>query len=372
MAILELRAVTRTHGTDETPVRALDASLAKESKYRASLPPGAPYVYSAQADQPGGLNSLRNAITSAFPVDTFVTVRDYSCSGPVPEGDYCSVFPWVPPDQRCFLEPLPEPHTEAQQRQALQDQRCDDISGRVREGEGVGMTVGDDGYLASVVQVSPEDLKRATKVLQAGGIVTQESRFVKNGRMTLTVQDTRKPHNGQDVPEEELPKVSAPEDRLCATLLTISAESARYAIIERGPRTPTDPRLLIAAVVAGLITLGATGIATGLAAADGRSDLTTLAAVGAAPSLRRRLSLAQAGVIAGIGSLLGAVAGGTASPAVLYADNQATVDTFPVVTPYPLAIAWSNVLPALAVPLVAMAGAGLLTRSRLPTERLAE
>jgi putative ABC transport system permease protein len=119
-------------------------------------------------------------------------------------------------------------------------------------------------------------------------------------------------------------------------------------------------------------TLGAAAIATGLAAADGRADLTTLAAVGASPQVRRRLSMSQSGVIAGLGSLLGAAAGLGASISVLFALNQSSAGVWPAPTPYPITVPWLNLAVALlVVPAIAMLGSGLLTRSRLPIERRA-
>jgi putative ABC transport system permease protein len=141
--------------------------------------------------------------------------------------------------------------------------------------------------------------------------------------------------------------------------------------VERGPRPRSDTRtLLLLAVVAGVITLGAAAIATGLAAADGRANLGTLAAVGASPRIRRGLSLSQSGVIAGLGSLLGALAGLGGAVAVLLALNRGYADLWPAPIPYPITLPWLNVgVALLVVPLVAMLGAGLLTRSRLPIER---
>jgi putative ABC transport system permease protein len=158
----------------------------------------------------------------------------------------------------------------------------------------------------------------------------------------------------------------AEQDRLQAAL---GASAGVY--VERGPGTDSDTRdLLLLAVVAGLITLSAAAIATGLAAADSRPDLATLAAVGASPRVRRVLSVSQAGVIAGLGSLLGAVAGVGAAVAVLYAFNRGLADVWPAPTPYPVVVPWLNVgVAVLVVPLIAMLGAGLLTRSRLPVER---
>ena len=67
--------------------------------------------------------------------------------------------------------------------------------------------------------------------------------------------------------------------------------------------------LLALTVFAGLVTIGAAGIATGLAQADAEADLKTLAAVGAPPSVRRMLSGFQCGLVAAMGVVLGSAAG---------------------------------------------------------------
>jgi putative ABC transport system permease protein len=74
-------------------------------------------------------------------------------------------------------------------------------------------------------------------------------------------------------------------------------------------------------------------------------------------------------MIAGLGSLLGAVAGVGAAVAVLTALNQGHADMWPVPALYPITVPWLNVaIAVVGVPLVAMLGAGLVTRSRLPIE----
>jgi putative ABC transport system permease protein len=166
-------------------------------------------------------------------------------------------------------------------------------------------------------------------------------------------------------PTSRVPTV-AEADRLQAAL-----DDRLGVYVERGPGVnPATQSLLLLAIVAGIITLGAASIATGLATADGRADLGTLAAVGASPRVRRGLSLSQAGVIAGLGSLLGVAAGLGGAIAVLVALNRGLADIWPAPTPYPVTVPWLNLgIALLVVPLVAMLGAGLLTRSRLPIER---
>jgi putative ABC transport system permease protein len=160
----------------------------------------------------------------------------------------------------------------------------------------------------------------------------------------------------------------AEEDRLRAALGS-QLDKGLGMHVERGPQAGA-PGLVVLAVVAGVITLGAAAIATGLAAAEGRADLSTLAAVGASPRVRRALSLSQSGVIAGLGSLLGAIAGLGAATAVLFALNRGYADLWPAPTPYPIAVPWLNLgVALLVVPLISMLAAGLLTPSRLPIER---
>ena len=75
-------------------------------------------------------------------------------------------------------------------------------------------------------------------------------------------------------------------------------------------------------------------------------------------------------MIAGLGSLLGVVAGLGGAVAVLLALNRGYADLWPAPTLYPITLPWLNVgVALLVVPVVAMLGAGLLTRSRLPIER---
>ncbi|MFX0592552.1 FtsX-like permease family protein [Melissospora conviva] len=72
--------------------------------------------------------------------------------------------------------------------------------------------------------------------------------------------------------------------------------------------------LLVAVSV--LVTLVASTVAVGLAATELRQDLTTMAAVGATPQIRRRIAAVQALVIVGAGAVLGLISG--IGPAAAY------------------------------------------------------
>ncbi|NII41471.1 putative membrane protein YeaQ/YmgE (transglycosylase-associated protein family) [Curtobacterium flaccumfaciens] len=79
--------------------------------------------------------------------------------------------------------------------------------------------------------------------------------------------------------------------------------------IEAGPQDPFRPIALVVVLLAGIVTLGATTVAIGLARADGRRDDEVLDAIGASPGIRRRVSTWQAAVLTLVGSLVGVVLG---------------------------------------------------------------
>ena len=129
--------------------------------------------------------------------------------------------------------------------------------------------------------------------------------------------------------------------------------------VERGYRDDFGPGLLALLLGSAVITLGAAGIATGLAQADARADHATLAAVGAPARLRRTLSAAQAVTVAGLGTVLGTLSGFVPVVSYLYADPE-----------YAVVVPWRNVVLIVVVcRCVAAACAWLFTRSRLPMER---
>jgi putative ABC transport system permease protein len=344
------------------------------------------------------------ALRSTMPVQRIHEIGLPSC-----DVDPCFVTAQVPAATACpYWAPGPDP-TPAEQRAARRDPRCDGVGDRHLYFGGFGSTDGmtviiDPAAAGAVANLSGEDAERAAAALRAGAVVVDDPRYLQHGRVTLSIptspfgKDNRKvatpgialPHRPQApitmmtrqtarslgldsvaavalATTSRMPTV-ADEDRLRAALGDQAGKGLGVQV-ERGPRAGTAG-LVVLAIVAGVITLGAAAIATGLAAADGRADLSTLAAVGASPRVRRALSLSQSGVIAGLGSLLGVIAGLGAAAAVLFALNRAYADLWPAPAPYPIAVPWLNLgVALLVVPLLSMLGAGLLTPSRLPIER---
>lgn len=131
----------------------------------------------------------------------------------------------------------------------------------------------------------------------------------------------------------------------------------------------TSDSLVVSLVLTGIalvIALVATGLSVGLAAAESRPDLATLAAIGASPRLRRRIAGAQAGVITIIGTGVGLVTG-LALAYVLslwQQQDEGWGRLWEFTVPWPMLAVL-----VVALPGVAILGAMAFTRSRLPIVR---
>jgi putative ABC transport system permease protein len=323
------------------------------------------------------------------------------------------------PQRDCFVRALPPAGQDCpyrvnllghvpnadEQRAARRDPRCDRIFEEFQYfgvySSDMGMTVIiEPDAVGTVANISDADAALAAGALRAGEVVVDEPRLLDGGRVRLSVGYIGTDETGQTTTAPGFVLPHRPK----APLVLMTADTATHlgfgnqglltlASTTRMPTTAEQDRLraelgqgfqvqvadagrvfnqqlLILAIVAGVIVLAAAALATGLLAADGRADLGTLAAVGASPRVRRMLSLSQSGVIAGLGSLLGAIPGLGASTAVLFALNQRYADSWPAQAPFPITVPWLNLAAAvIVVPAIAMLGAGLLTRSRLPIER---
>ncbi|MFE6056838.1 FtsX-like permease family protein [Kitasatospora sp. NPDC056446] len=150
-----------------------------------------------------------------------------------------------------------------------------------------------------------------------------------------------------------------------AEAAAIRLDRAAQLDVERGFQPKSDSLTLALSGFAGLVVLGAAGIATGLAAADSRQDQATLAAVGAPPRIRRTMAGLQCALIALLGALLGAANGFV--PAVGLLKSRASgFGAKPALITAP----WGELLlVVLVLPVVAGLLAALFTKSRIPLGR---
>ncbi|MEH0828430.1 MULTISPECIES: FtsX-like permease family protein [unclassified Micromonospora] len=375
--------------SDETRSQAL---------WQPGLPPGnvlLTHSGETPADPPSA-EVVADRARAILPGTTVVSVATPGCVGDVRDKNDCTAYALVPPEQRCPYDAAgPVPDT------ARRDPRC--VS-PFQEPVDVYLPalVDDGGALAALTGAPADELAAARRTLAAGGVVVTDARRVVDGQVRVEVNDNSGgPPTGRLLPAYALrggltvdrlvlspaaadalgltavpmgyllDTAGSPTDRqmemLTDELFDIGPMSAQVATAD--PPSDQRPMLLLLAVASGVITLGAAAVATGLAAAEGRRDLSTLAAVGADPRVRRLLSLCQAGVIAVLGSALGIVAGLGSAVVVLASLNQRYAESWPVQPPYPVTVPGVTLAVLVVVPLVAMGGAALFTRSRLPIER---
>ncbi|MFG2046267.1 FtsX-like permease family protein [Micromonospora sp. NPDC048935] len=378
----------------------LASSDARESRaYRPVVPTGNVLVYASESTRPPTLAQVTGIAREHLGADTIAPINSVSCAS---RRGYCDVAPALPPAQVCPWQPGAD-LSAAQRRQARADPRCR-TSAMGYDGGYVQTGVDDGTALPLLTGADPATTAAATAVLRAGGVVVTDPRYLHDGLVTVRVNQVDSATDGSttaDLPGYALSGViSQPQ-------LLLSASAARHLGLTWSPAgwvigtsTPPDrhqeqrftsalrpfgtflvsveygggpndisPLLLLLAAAAGVITVGAAGIATALAAAEGRAELTTLAAVGAAPAVRRMLAICQAGIIAGVGSVLGIVAGLGTAAIVLVSVNREYASDWPAADPYPLLVPWPALGVLVLVPVVAMLGAGLFTRARLPIER---
>jgi putative ABC transport system permease protein len=146
-----------------------------------------------------------------------------------------------------------------------------------------------------------------------------------------------------------LPRAVTDADAAAAGALI--GETEATVIIERGPGRSGDAFRLLLVLASLAFALATTGIAVALGEAEARPDQRALLALGADPSVRRRITAARAGVLA-------AIAGSLAVPAgLLPVWGLLLPRGTPIVAPL-LEIAAAMVV----LPLAAVLGAALLSR----------
>lgn len=159
------------------------------------------------------------------------------------------------------------------------------------------------------------------------------------------------------------PLTPADDERLKEIVPVDDPDHAVYT--ERGFQETYAVQLIVLALAGLLTVLVGTLTATGLALAEARPDLATLAAVGARPRTRRTMAAVQALLIGLLGALTGVLVGFVPGWAVSRPLTMNGPDS-PAVFDVPWLLLGGI---GIGVPLLAALGALAMTRSRLPMTR---
>ncbi|MCJ1678619.1 ABC transporter permease [Streptomyces sp. APSN-46.1] len=431
---LALRDAVRNRGRTAPAVAAVLAAVAgtvavatfqhsdelqDKRDYTASLPLGSGLAQvtenSAHKDVPAVREALAHHLPLALRADVDrLVVGKPGCDSWSDEPGCGRAEVITPKDQRCPLYEDGSDSFSVERRKALRaDWRCQEG----RHGTEFDAVVADEKLLTVLAVTDPG----AASALKAGKAVSFDKRIVKDDKVTIRLITDPKAAmsvpSGQEPPGEEkvfaayqapagadgyglrlvLPAraaasaglttapfgsyftldgtaTSEQRQKLDGALDTMGLETV--VTIEAGYQGGGGVALLALTVFAGLVTIGAAGIATGLAQADAEADLKTLAAVGAPPRVRRTLSGFQCGVVALMGVVLGTAAG--ILPAVglrlterremqaLYDEGVAQGNLAEsAIAPYvPIAVPWETLGGLLiVVPLGAALLAALVTKS---------
>jgi putative ABC transport system permease protein len=342
---------------------------------------------SLTADPTVDVDSASAALRATLPIRSIERLQTLACT----QLDACQRPSFdIPRVNECPERPTTDStEAAAQARRLLKDWRC------TRQGGSYASRFNGDpvGDVSTLEAITGTTSAAAKSVLDRGGVVVLDRTLIADGKATVEVYDD----NGQVVKRVTLPAVYLPpgptpeievlwsraaaqqvgmravDDSLLLsftrtpTHAELAAANKRVkalgvpddVYVESGYHSNYGPGLIALVAGAALITLLATGVATGLAQADARPDHATLAAIGAAPRLRRWLAGAQSWTLALLGTGLGVIAGFVPAMALLWARPD-----YAVVVPWRMLV-----ITVVVVPLLAGLGALLCTRSRLPLER---
>ncbi|NXY97191.1 FtsX-like permease family protein [Streptomyces sp. BR123] len=366
---LALRDAVRNRGRTAPAVAAVMAAVAgtvaiavyeqshqaqARFEYVAELPPGSGRVELHESGHQKAMTAVREAVSRELPLAVRADVDRVHVGPPDCEqeasGDGCGRAEVIrPKEQRCPLYTggrEPSSFTEAERRALLRDRRCVPT----RHSTLYPLVVSDEKLLATLAVTDPG----AVSALKSGQAVSFDRRNVTDGRVTVRLisseADRAVSGPSEDAPGEDkvfavhqapegvdgygIELVLPPSAARAAGLATqpfasyftldgaatdrqrqqLAAQIDRIGVeapvrIESGYQGGDSVVLLALTVFAGLVTLGAAGIATGLAQTDAEADLKTLSAVGAAPGVRRAFSGFQCGMVALMGVVLGIASG---------------------------------------------------------------
>ncbi|MGW6455616.1 FtsX-like permease family protein [Streptomyces sp. NPDC055078] len=416
-------------GTVAVATYAASQNAQEEAAYEARLPRGAVSVTLDEADSAREIPGVRSTVQKMLPVDVRadvdrIAVGKPNCATYDDSQRGCGRYELIiPPANECPLrafdpaDPDADPaakYSVAERRKLSRDWRCQDPKGYAA----VNVMIGDEKLL----KVLGIEDKAVAKALAGGKTVAFDHRHL-NTKGEVGIRLITDPAAADEAAEKRkespgevkvLPAHRAPKTvNAYGIQLLMSPATAKAAGLTTTPlgayystdKTPgTEQRqklegeldktggqvdlhveegftsensiiLLALAVFAGLITIGAAGIATGLAQADAEADLKTLAAVGAPPRVRRTLSGFQCGVVALMGVVLGSAAGVLPAMGLRLTERQERMHWHQkaldaghgdITVPYvPIVVPWSTLAVLLiAVPLGAALLAALVTRSR--------
>ncbi|WP_405011692.1 FtsX-like permease family protein [Kitasatospora sp. NBC_01539] len=428
---LALRDAVRHRGRTAPAVAAVMAAVAgavavgiytasadeqNRREYQAMLPAGAVMVH-VYPDGPAdrvALDPLRAAVERAAPAlgahaDFYGTTYSAGCGASSGCG---GVNVEVPEENRC-PEPDPAAGPAAETERQRDDARCRDSFNYGMFGDGT-IAAGDGRLLHAMFRA---DDPAGAQALAAGKAVVFDPRYLgKDGRITVDL--TQWPADGTTADgrpaEPKITRVTVDAVVVAAEAASsqavVSPETARRlgltvelsgsvwlpdtvpssaaeqrataAVgkvddradlrIERGYQSEQTLVGLALTGFAALVALGAAGIATGLAAADSQRDLATLAAVGATGGIRRRLSGFQCGVIAAMGTVLGAVCGVVPAVALRKLEVSGMSAAMGRSSEAVIVFPWRDLaVTFVGLPLLAVGLAMLFTRSRLELGRRA-
>ncbi len=408
---LALRDAARNRGRSAPAVGAVLAAVAVSSallmyvasqddhdrrRYQATLLPGqgqislmdlGPVKDGATTSPTLAVPPIREALAGTLPIKSMTVVQTLACRPDSPADCYTPTFD-IPKQNQCPLEEVTDPTAVAEQERRLAgDWRCAaggsgfSYASRLR-GDPVG---GPD----VVTALTGAHSAAARAVLARGGVVVFQRADVADGRVTVSLEQSDGTQQQLTLPAVYVPTATPPviqavwsptaakkagqiaeDDSLVMTFThapskaELKAANAKIralgvpfnVYVERGYKSNYGPGLLALVAGAALVTLLATGVATGLSQADARPDHATLSAVGASPRVRRTLAGAQSWSLALLGTLLGVLAGLVPAIAIVWARPG-----------YDVVVPWGALgLTLVVIPLLAGLGALLLTRSRLP------
>lgn len=311
-------------------------------EYVAKLPGGSGTVIVNEAGAHGDVPTVREALSRQYPlavradVDRIVVGKP-GCEPYGPSAKDCGRADLiVPKEQRCPLneaEHGPASFSLEEQKKLLGDWRCARSDNYAR----YSTVVSDEKLLTALAVTDPGTVS----ALKSGQAVSFDKRNVKDGKVTIRLvtdldkagkaQAAHKELPGQDkvFPVHEAPAsadgygiqlilppaavktaglttapfgsyftvdgtvTSTQKQRLAGDLDKMGADAEVF--VESGYQAPSDITLMALTLFAGLVTIGAAGIATGLAQADSEADLKTLAAVGAPRGCGARSAVSSAG-----------------------------------------------------------------------------